>query len=100
MIRWGIAKADELGIETVISSLPSARLAYEKCGLGSIEVIPPNPRLETRLEELEKQGKGQKWRELLEDDLSGWLMWRPIGRDWELGDKVPWRDAGIKEQSK
>jgi hypothetical protein len=34
LIRWGIDKADELGVETVISSLPSARGAYEKSGLG------------------------------------------------------------------
>jgi GNAT superfamily N-acetyltransferase len=90
LIRWGTGKADEFGVETVISSLPSARGAYEKSGFGCIEVIPPNPSLETRLEELEREGKGKKWRELLEDDLSGFLMWRPIGRDWAEGDKAPW----------
>jgi GNAT superfamily N-acetyltransferase len=90
LIRWGTTKADELGIETVISSLNSARGAYERCGFGCIEVIPPNPRLEERLKELEKEGRGQKWKDLLEDDLSGWLMWRPVGRDWMDGDKAPW----------
>lgn len=90
LIRWGTAKADELGIETVISSLPSAKGAYAKSGLGVIEVIPPNPRLQERLAELEKEGRGQKWKELLDEDLSGWLMWRPIGRDFEEGDKAPW----------
>lgn len=92
LIRWGIAKADELGIETVISSLASARGAYEKCGLGAIEIIPPNPELERRLGDLEKQGRGKKWKELLEDDLSGWLMWRPVGRDFRVGDRAPWVD--------
>jgi len=90
LIRWGTAKADELGIETVVSSLLSARGAYEKCGLGCVEIIPPSPELEKRLGDLEREGKGQKWKELLEDDLSGWLMWRPIGRDWKDGDKAPW----------
>jgi GNAT superfamily N-acetyltransferase len=90
LIRWGTTKADELGIETAISSLDSARGAYERCGFGCIEVIPPNPRLEERLGELEKEGRGQKWKDLLDDDLSGWLMWRPIGRDWMDGDKAPW----------
>ncbi|KAF1847910.1 uncharacterized protein K460DRAFT_393128 [Cucurbitaria berberidis CBS 394.84] len=90
LIRWGTAKADELGIETVISSLASARGAYEKCGLGCIEIIPPDPELQRSLENLEKAGRGQKWKELLEDDLSGWLMWRPIGRDWREGDRAPW----------
>ncbi|CAO2647237.1 Nn.00g081590.m01.CDS01 [Neocucurbitaria sp. VM-36] len=97
LIRWGIAKADELGIETVISSLPSARGAYEKSGLGAIEIIPPNPELKSRLEDLEMQGRGQKWRELLEDDLSGWLMWRPIGRDFKKGDKAPWVNSVAQE---
>ena len=92
LIRWGTNKADELGLETVISSLLSARGAYMKSGLGCIEEIPPNPRLKERLIELETEGKGQKWRELLEDDLSGWLMWRPIGRDWIEGqDVAPWQ---------
>ncbi|KAH7071328.1 hypothetical protein BKA63DRAFT_568465 [Paraphoma chrysanthemicola] len=90
LIRWGTEKADELGIETAISSLNSARGAYERCGFGCIEVIPPNPRLQERLGELDNEGKGKKWKELLEDDLSGWLMWRPIGKDWEEGDKAPW----------
>lgn len=84
MIRWGTEKADELGIETVVSSLPSARGAYEKSGLGAIEVIPPS-------ETLEVDNPSEKWKELLTDDLSGWLMWRPIGHDYVEGvDKAPW----------
>lgn len=91
LIRWGTNKADDLGIETAISSLPSARGAYERCGFGGIEIIPPSPRLKERLEELKKEHKGQKWEELMGDDLSGWLMWRPVGRDWVEGeDVVPW----------
>lgn len=97
LLRWGTAKADELGIEIVISSLFSARGAYERCGFGCIEVIPPNPELYNPVDCLEK-GKdgarvkrGDKWKELLEDDLSGLLMWRPVGRDYEEGDKAPWQ---------
>jgi hypothetical protein len=90
LIRWGIDKADALGVETVISSLPSAKGAYERSGLGCIEVIPPSPRLVQRLEELEKEGKGETWRRLIEDHLSGYLMWRPIGRDWTDSDTAPW----------
>ncbi|KAF1830802.1 hypothetical protein BDW02DRAFT_572637 [Decorospora gaudefroyi] len=88
LIRWGTAKADELGIETVISSLPSAKGVYERCGFGAIEVLPPDPELW-----VEREGRGDKWKELLEDDLSGWLMWRPVGRDWKEGDRAPWVDA-------
>ncbi|KAF1948567.1 hypothetical protein CC80DRAFT_459045 [Byssothecium circinans] len=84
LIRWGIGKADELGVETVISSLLSARGAYEKCGLGCIEGIPPDPSLKV-------ENPSLKWEKLQEDDLSGWLMWRPIGHDYVEGvDKAPW----------
>lgn len=82
LIRWGIKKADELGVETVVSSLPSARGAYEKCGLGTIEVIPPD---------VEAESPSDRWKELQSDDLSGYLMWRPIGRDFVEGkDRAPW----------
>ncbi|KAF1941159.1 hypothetical protein EJ02DRAFT_512580 [Clathrospora elynae] len=94
LLRWGTAKADELGIETVISSLPSARGAYEKSGFGCIEVLPPDPELFRKKEEGEGGVKrGDKWKELLKDNLSGWLMWRPIGRDWREGDRAPWMDT-------
>lgn len=84
LVRFGIEKADELGIETVVSSLPSARGMYEKCGLGSIEIIPADKSLNV-------PNPSDKWKELQDDDLSGWLMWRPIGHDYVEGvDKAPW----------
>jgi len=84
LIRWGIDKADELGIETAISSLPFARGAYERSGLGCIEVIPPDLSLDV-------ENPSEKWKELQADDLSGWLMWRPVGHDYVDGvDKAPW----------
>ncbi|KAF2011171.1 hypothetical protein BU24DRAFT_496284 [Aaosphaeria arxii CBS 175.79] len=86
LIKWGTAKADELGIETVISSLHSARGAYEKSGLGYIEEIPPS-------RDLEVENPSAKWKELQADDLSGCLMWRPVGRDFVVGeDKAPWQE--------
>jgi GNAT superfamily N-acetyltransferase len=84
LIRWGLDKADELGIETVISSLVTARGAYERCGLGSIELIPADPSLNVTY-------PSEKWKELLSDNLNGWLMWRPVGHDYVAGvDKAPW----------
>jgi GNAT superfamily N-acetyltransferase len=82
LIRFGTNKADELGIETVVSSLPSAKGAYEKCGLGAIEIIPAD---------VDVPDPSPRWQELQDDDLSGWLMWRPIGHDYMEGiDKAPW----------
>jgi GNAT superfamily N-acetyltransferase len=82
LIRFGTDKADELGIETVVSSLPSAKGAYEKCGLGAIEIIPAD---------VDVPDPSPRWQELQDDDLSGWLMWRPIGHDYMEGiDKAPW----------
>ncbi|KAF1970881.1 hypothetical protein BU23DRAFT_570360 [Bimuria novae-zelandiae CBS 107.79] len=84
LIRWGLDKADELGIETVISSLITAREAYERCGLGCIEMIPPDPGLNVPY-------PSEKWKELESDNLSGWLMWRPVGHDYVAGvDRAPW----------
>lgn len=48
-------------------------------------MLPPDPELK-----IMREGRGEKWRELLEDDLNGWLMWRPVGRDWRDGDRAPW----------
>ncbi|KAF2174581.1 hypothetical protein K469DRAFT_717608 [Zopfia rhizophila CBS 207.26] len=82
MMRWGTTKADELGIEIVISSLPFAREAYERCGFGTIEVIRPD---------VDVPKPSERWKELQEDDLSGFLMWRPVGHDYVEGkDKAPW----------
>ncbi|CAI6336896.1 unnamed protein product [Periconia digitata] len=89
LLAHGKQKADALNIPIVISSLPSARGAYEKCGFGAIEVIPPHPSLKGREEEVEG-GMSDKWRSWCEEDLSGWLMWRPVGRDYREGDKAPW----------
>lgn len=84
LIRWGTDKADDLGIETVVSSLPSARGAYEKSGLGAIELLPPSPSLNV-------ENPSERWKELQAEDLTGWLMWRPIGHDYVEGvDKAPW----------
>jgi GNAT superfamily N-acetyltransferase len=84
LIRWGTDKADELGIETAISSLPSAKGAYEKCGLGGIEIIPAD---------VDVPDPSPRWKELQDEDLSGWLMWRPVGHDYVEGvDKAPWLD--------
>jgi len=84
LIRWGLDKADELGIETVVSSLVTAREAYEKCGLGCIELLPANPALNVPY-------PSEKWKELLSDNLNGWLLWRPVGHDYVAGvDKAPW----------
>jgi hypothetical protein len=84
LIRWGLDKSDELGIETVVSSLMSARGAYERCGLGCIELIPADPSLNV-------PHPSEKWKELESDNLNGWLLWRPVGHDYVAGvDKAPW----------
>ncbi|KAH8689772.1 hypothetical protein GQ44DRAFT_780524 [Phaeosphaeriaceae sp. PMI808] len=65
LIRWGTGKANELGIETAISSLPSARGAYEKCGLGAIEIIPLDPSLNVENpSERWKENPSGRWKEL------------------------------------
>lgn len=64
--------------------MPSARGAYERSGLGFVEDIPPDKSLNV-------ENPSEKWKELLDEDLSGCLMWRPVGHDYVEGvDKAPW----------
>ncbi|KAJ4351511.1 uncharacterized protein N0V89_006854 [Didymosphaeria variabile] len=39
LIQWGIRKADELGVETVVEAVPYAAPVYEKTGFGRVEQI-------------------------------------------------------------
>ncbi|KAF2815720.1 acyl-CoA N-acyltransferase [Mytilinidion resinicola] len=85
LINWGVKKADEMGVETVIESVPYAVPAYEHCGFECVEEVPldfaiPNP--------------SEKWEEWQREDHRAYLMWRPVGKDYGEGDKTPWEKSG------
>ncbi|KAI1371396.1 hypothetical protein F4677DRAFT_450513 [Hypoxylon crocopeplum] len=84
LMSWGIQKADELGLESCIESVPFAVPIYEKLGYGNAEGLKsdftiPNP--------------SKKWEEYAADDLRVFLMWRPAGHNYRAGEKLPWMNA-------
>jgi GNAT superfamily N-acetyltransferase len=84
LIEWGTRKADELGVETIVVSVPFAAPVYEKTGFGRIERIDID---------FDVAEPSEKWKEYQAEDLRTFLMWRPAGRDYQSGDRVPW-DGG------
>ena len=84
LIEWGTHKADELGVETIIVSVPFAAPVYEKTGFGRIEQIDID---------FNVFDPSEKWKEYQSEDLRAFLMWRPAGRDFQSSDKAPWQDG-------
>ncbi|KAF2790301.1 hypothetical protein K505DRAFT_311616 [Melanomma pulvis-pyrius CBS 109.77] len=80
LVDWGTQKASEFGVDTIVMSVPYAVPVYEKCGFGVIEQIDidftvPSP--------------SKKWKEYQSEDLRTFLMWKPAGRTFQIGDKAP-----------
>ncbi|KAL7622779.1 hypothetical protein AAE478_006458 [Parahypoxylon ruwenzoriense] len=85
LLDWGIQKADELGLESCIESVPFAVPIYEKFGFGNAEVLNPD---------LVIPNPSAKWEEYAADDLRVSLMWRPAGHAYRAGkDKLPWLNS-------
>ncbi|KAI0536261.1 hypothetical protein GGR58DRAFT_475765 [Xylaria digitata] len=71
LMNWGKQKADELGIESCIESVPFAVPIYERLGYGNVDSLRPD---------------------VAAENLSVFLMWRPASHDYNaLEDKVPWQ---------
>jgi hypothetical protein len=83
LVEWGTRKADELGVEAIVVSVPFAVPFYEKVGFGQIEQIDVD---------FDVAEPSEKWRKYQAEDLRTFLMWRPAGRDYQSGDKAPWDD--------
>jgi GNAT superfamily N-acetyltransferase len=82
LMEWGIKKADELGVETCVESVPFAAPMYERFGLAHVDTLNPN---------LSVQDASPEWQGFLKDDLRLFLMWRPVGHAYHAGeDKAPW----------
>jgi N-acetylglutamate synthase-like GNAT family acetyltransferase len=81
LLGWGTREADELGVETIIVSVPYAAPAYEKCGFGRVEPIDIDFTITT---------PSEKWTEYQNEDLRAFLMWKPASREFQPGDEVPW----------
>ncbi|KAI1329334.1 hypothetical protein F5Y16DRAFT_107035 [Xylariaceae sp. FL0255] len=82
LVDWGKRKADEIGIESCVGSIPFAVPAYERLGYGKVDCLYPD---------LPVQSPSAAYSKFAAEDLHVFLMWRPVGRDWSAEDKVPWQ---------
>jgi hypothetical protein len=73
---------------------------YARCGFGCVEVIPADMEWVDGQEGERSKEDIEKWRKLVSEDLSGWLIWRPVGRDFVEGvDRALWVvDRGMENQ--
>lgn len=82
--EWGIRKADELGLESCVESVPFAVSFYEKVGYGNVAGLEPKNSAAV-------SNPSEKWKEYAAEDLRVFLMWRPVGHDYCAGeDRAPW----------
>ncbi|GAP90615.1 putative GNAT family acetyltransferase [Rosellinia necatrix] len=85
LMNWGKQKADKLGVESCIESVPSAVPAYLSLGYGDVDDLRPDVAVEN---------PSEIYQEFVKQDLRVVLMWRPIGRDYDvLNDNAPWRSV-------
>ncbi|KAI1357185.1 hypothetical protein F5Y08DRAFT_324827 [Xylaria arbuscula] len=82
LVHWGNKKADELGLESCVESVPFPVPFYEKLGYGNMDQLNPDVAVEN---------PSEKWKEFEAHDLRVFIMWRPVGHDYRpAADKAPW----------
>ncbi|KAI0197603.1 hypothetical protein F4808DRAFT_294423 [Astrocystis sublimbata] len=85
LMNWGKQKADELGIDSCVESVPTAVPAYEKMGYGNVDSLRPDVAI---------QDPSEKYQEYAKEELRVFLMWRPAGHDYDgLKDKAHWKSV-------
>lgn len=81
---WGIAKADEMGVELFLDASPVGRPLYDANGLVEVDkndIIPRTNDPDDAWKAMEKKTGHSTW----------FLMWRPAGGNYEEGKTVkPW----------
>ena len=99
LMDWGIAKVDELGIESFIEASPLGRSLYEKWGYQTV----------MKLGFFIPSGKREDWNKYAHEMMiQDWFaMWRPKGGTVGEGEKSrPWQllspmePRGYKEEEK
>jgi predicted N-acetyltransferase YhbS len=82
LVQWGLERANAVGVEAVVESVPFSVPFYEKCGFGCVEQIDidfsvPEP--------------SEQWQRYQAEDTRAFFMWRPAGKDYDVEDAIPWR---------
>lgn len=83
-MNWGMNKADELGFDFFLDSTPHGRGLYEANKFVCVEENLNIPK---------KDNPDDKWKEIEEKvgPFTFWLMWRPVGGNFEEGKTIkPW----------
>lgn len=80
LIEWGTGKASEYGVDTIVVSVPYAVPVYEKCGFGMMEQLNID---------FTASNPSETWKKYQAEDLRLFLMWKPVGRTFEIGDTFP-----------
>ncbi|KAI0015811.1 acyl-CoA N-acyltransferase [Xylariomycetidae sp. FL0641] len=81
LVEWGIHKADELGFECCVESVPFAVPIYERMGFRRGDRLVPD---------MSVPDPSPEWKEWQSEDLSVAMVWRPAKDDKKMGeDKVP-----------
>jgi hypothetical protein len=84
IMKWGIAKADELNYEFFLDAFPAARNFYPKYGFGELETCEIRPKTDH---------PDAQWKDIERDllPLTIYIMWRPKGGPYVEGKTVkPW----------
>lgn len=89
LMHWGLARADELGLESLVEATTAGRWLYEKVGYRYLLTLNIDP---------DKKNAGPVWRahaHMFGNATNLAMMWRPKNGDWS-GPQTPW-DAMVAE---
>lgn len=87
LLDWGIAKADETGLEMFLDATPQGKPLYDVNGFVCVEENVTEPTMDN---------PDEKWKETAEkaSPFTFYLMWRPVGGNYEEGKTAkPWESS-------
>ena len=85
MMKWGLDKADALGLDAFVEATEAGYEMYKAAGFITVDGF---------WADAENDTPTQEWKELREElkfPMHGYFMWRPPGGKYEKGlTKFPW----------
>ncbi|MCJ1313766.1 hypothetical protein MMC25_007446 [Agyrium rufum] len=85
LVKWGLEKADALGLETFVQGVPNSLPFYEAVGFVVTDRIEPD---------MSTSHPNAEWKEFQKLDMHLYFLWRPVGggaRD-PTSLKPPWQE--------
>ncbi|EED16410.1 GNAT family acetyltransferase, putative [Talaromyces stipitatus ATCC 10500] len=88
-LKWGLSRADELGLESWLDASTEGRPVYTKLGFVPYRMNNVNPAMPSSYTEEEKAEWEKLEKEIL--PMDSMTMWRPLGGKFVEGETVkPW----------